>query len=130
MPTGGGKTICYAIPALMEQKITVIIFPLLALLLDQVERMRSQGLNVCYFMSDMDPTEEENIMNKLNLTPPEYTFLFLTPENVLSPTVFELVQKLSANNLLNFLVIDEAHCFDTWGFHFRPASAELWKLGT
>ena len=130
MPTGGGKTICYAIPALMEQKITVVIFPLLALLLDQVERMRSQGMNICYFMSDMDPTEKENIMNKLNLTPPEYTFLFLTPETVLSPTVFELVQKLSANNLLNFLVIDEAHCIDTWGFHFRPAYAELWKLGT
>ena len=68
MPTGGGKTICYAIPALMEQKITVVIFPLLALLLDQVERMRSQGMNICYFMSDMDPTEKENIMNKLNLT--------------------------------------------------------------
>ena len=54
MPTGGGKTICYAVPALMKPKVTVVIFPLLALLLNQVERMRSQGLNVCFFMSDMD----------------------------------------------------------------------------
>ncbi|KAJ7376891.1 hypothetical protein OS493_031770 [Desmophyllum pertusum] len=89
MPTGGGKTICYAVPALMEQKLTVVIFPLLALLLDQVERMRSRGLNACYFMSDMDPTEKENVMHKLNFNPPEYNFLFLTPETVLSPTVFE-----------------------------------------
>lgn len=129
MPTGGGKTICYAIPALMEQKLTVVIFPLLALLLDQVERMRSRGLNACYFMSDMDPTEKENVMHKLNFNPPEYNFLFLTPETVLSPTVFELVQKLSSNNLIIFFVIDEAHCIDTWGFHFRPAYSELWKLG-
>ena len=52
MPTGGGKTICYAVPVLMKPKLTMVIFPLLALLLDQVERMRSQGLNVCFFMSE------------------------------------------------------------------------------
>ena len=49
---GGGKTICYAVPALMMQKVTIVVFPLLALLLDQVERMCLLGLNVCYFMSD------------------------------------------------------------------------------
>ena len=72
MPTGGGKTICYAVPALMKPKVTVVIFPLLALLLDQVERMRSQGLNVCFFISDMDEAERENVMRKLLATPPEY----------------------------------------------------------
>ncbi|KAM7434908.1 ATP-dependent DNA helicase RecQ [Porites harrisoni] len=56
MPTGGGKTICHQVPAVMEQKITVVIFPLLALLLDQVERLRSRGLNVCYLMSEMAET--------------------------------------------------------------------------
>ena len=62
MPTGGGKTICYAVPALMKPKVTVVIFPLLALLLNQVERMRSQGLNDCFFMSDMDEAGRENAM--------------------------------------------------------------------
>ena len=59
MPTGGGggKTICYAVPALMKPKVTIVIFPILALLLDQVERMR--GLNVCYFMSDMEEADRQ-----------------------------------------------------------------------
>jgi len=98
-----------------------------ALLLDQVERLRSRGLNVCYLMSEMDETEKENILHKLNLNPPEYNFLFVTPETVLTPTVFELLRKISFNNLLNFFVIDEAHCIDMWGFHFRPSCYELRK---
>ena len=129
MPTGGGKTICNAVPALMQAKLTVVIFPLLALLLDQVARMRAQGLNVCYLMSDMDDMEKETVMHKLNSNPPEYNFLFVTPETVLSPTVFALMEKLASSNVINFFVIDEAHCIDTWGFHFRPSYCELWKLG-
>ena len=130
MPTGGGKTICYAVPALMKPKVTVVIFPLLALLLNQVERMRSQGLNVCFFMSDMDEAERENAMRKLLATPPEYNFLFATPETVSTPALFELLQKLSSESLINFLVIDEDHCIDTWGFHFRPSYSEFLKLQT
>ena len=130
MPTGGGKTICYAVPALMKPKVTVIIFPLLALLLDQVERIRSKGLNVCFFMSDMEETEKENAMQKLQSNPPEYNFLFVTPETLLTPAIFDLLQKLSSEKLINFFVIDEAHCIDTWGFHFRPSYSELWKLQT
>ena len=128
MPTGGGKTVCYAVPALMEAKITVVIFPLLALLLDQVERMRSRGLNVCYLMSDMDETERESVIHRLHSKPPEYNFLFATPETVLSGCVFDLIQKLASAHLINFFVIDEAHCIDTWDFHFRPSYSELWRL--
>ena len=130
MPTGGGKTICYAVPALMKPKVTIVIFPLLALLLDQVERMRSQGLNVCYFMSDMEDADKEIAKRKLQANPPEYHFVFATPETVLAPAVFNLLQKLSSENLINFVVIDEVHCIDSWGFHFRPSYAELWKLQT
>ena len=78
MPTGGGKTICYAVPALIKPKVTIVIFPLLALLLDQVERMRLQGLNVCYFMSDMEEADREIAKRKLQSNPPEYHFLFAT----------------------------------------------------
>ena len=128
MPTGGGKTICYAVPALMKAKVTVVIFPLLALLLDQVERMRLQGLNVCYFMSDMEEGDREIANRKLQSNPPEYHFLFATPETVLAPALFNLLRKLSSDNLINFFVIDEVHCIDSWGFHFRPSYSELWKL--
>ena len=119
MPTGGGKTICYAVPALMKAKVTVVIFPLIALLLDQVERMRLQGLNVCYFMSDIEEADREIAKRKLQSNPPEYHFLFATPETVLAPALFNLLQKLSSENLINVFVIDEVYCIDSWGFHFR-----------
>lgn len=129
MPTGGGKSLCYAVPALMKQKFFVVVFPLLALLLDQVERMKSKGLNVCFLMTDMDDMGRQNVIHKLHSNPPEYNCLFLTPETVLSPSVFDLMLKLSSENLINFFVIDEPHCIDTWGFHFRPSYSELWRLG-
>ena len=108
----------------------------MVLLLDQVERLPSRGLNVCYLMSEMDETEKENIFHKLNLNPPEYNVPFVTPETVLTPTVFELfelqffflLRKISSNDLLNFFVIDEAHCIDMWGFHFRPSYSKLRKF--
>ena len=76
MPTGGGKTGCYVVPALMENKIAVV-FPLLALLLDQAERMRSHGLSVCYLMTDMEENERKNVTHQLNATLPENNFLLL-----------------------------------------------------
>ncbi|CAB4007636.1 ATP-dependent DNA helicase [Paramuricea clavata] len=132
MPTGGGKSLCYAVPALMEQKlvVVVVVFPLLALLFDQFERMKSNRLNVGFLMKDMDEMDRQSVIHKLHSNPPEYNLLFLTPETVLSPSVFDLLSKLSSENLINFFVIDEAHCIDTWGFHFRPCYAELWRLGT
>lgn len=128
MLTGGGKTVCYVVPALMENKVSVVVFPLLALLLDQAERMRSHGLNVCYLMTNMEEDERMNVMHQLNADPPEHNFFFVTPESVLTPAVLYLLQDLSSKNKLGLIVIDEAHCIDTWGFHFRSCYAELWKL--
>jgi superfamily II DNA helicase RecQ len=128
MPTGCDKTVCYAVPAVMENKVAVVVFPLLALLLDQSERLRRKGMNVCYLMTDMEEEERENVIHKLNCNPPEYNFFFVTPETVLTPAVLILLQNISSKNLLGLVVIDEAHCIDTWGFHFRPSYAELWKL--
>ena len=130
MPTGGGKTIRYAVPALMKPKVTIVIFSLLALLLDQVDRMRLEDLNVCYFMSDMEEADREIAQRKLQFNPPEYYFLFATPETVLAPALLNLLQRLSSEKLINFLVIDEEHCIDSWGFHFRLRYSELWKLQT
>ena len=83
---------------------------------------------MCYLMSEMDETEKENIFHKLNLNPPEYNVPFVTPETVLTPTVFELLRQISSNDLLNFFVIDEAHCIDMWGSHFRPSYSKLRKF--
>ena len=128
MPTGGGKTVCYVVPALLENKVTVVIFPLLSLLIDQCHRLRSKGVPVCYLMSEMDQNERDTIFHKLTTSPLEYKFLFLTPETVLSQETLCLLQDLASKHLLNFFVIDEAHCIDSWGFHFRPSYHQLWKL--
>ena len=88
----------------------------------------SKSTNVCYLMSDMDETERESIIHRLHSYPPEYNFLFATPETVLSGCVLDLIQKLSSDHLINFFVLYEAHCIDTWGFHFRPSYSELWRL--
>lgn len=128
MPTGGGKTICYAVPGVMENKVSVVVFPLLALLLDQAERLRRNGLKVCYLMTEMEETERETIIHKLNSNNPEYNFLFVTPETMLTPAVMNVLKNLSSKKHLSLIVIDEAHCIDMWGFHFRPSYAELWKI--
>ena len=76
MPTGCGKTVCYAVPAVLENKVAVVVFPLLALMLDQAERLRRLSMNVCYLMNDMEENEKENIIHKLNCNPPDYNFFF------------------------------------------------------
>ena len=128
MPTGGGKTICYAVPTLLQEKVTVVVFPLLSLLIDQCQRFRSKGIPVCYVMSEMDVQERETALHKLSSSPLEYKFLFVTPETLLSNETLSPLQDLAEKQLINFIVIDEAHCIDSWGFNFRPSYRELWKL--
>ena len=94
----GSRPIFRAVPSLMKPKVTIVIFPLLALVLDQVERIRLQGLNVWYFMSDMEEADREIAKRKLQSNPPEYHFLFATPETVLAPGLFRLLQRLSSEN--------------------------------
>lgn len=79
MPTGGGKTVCYVVPALLDNKVTVVIFPLLSLLIDQCQRLRSKGIPVCYLMSDMDQNERDTIFHELTTSTLEYKLLFVTP---------------------------------------------------
>ena len=128
MPTGYGKTVCYAVPAVLENKVAVVVFPLLVLMLDQAERLRRLSMNVCYLMNDMEENEKENIIHKLNCNLPDYNFFFLTPETVLTPAALTILENISSKDLLGLIVIHEAYCIDTWGFYFRPSYAELWKL--
>lgn len=128
LPTGVGKTICFAIPALITGGVTVVVCPQLSLMLDQVNRLRAKGLNVCYINSDLPSAERDVLIHNLLLDPPPYNFLFVTPENATSPEMQEIFSKMESKNTLSHIVIDECHCIDMWGFDFRPAYANLGNL--
>lgn len=128
LPTGTGKTLCYAIPALISGGTTVVICPLLSLMLDQVNRLRSKGLNVCYLNSEVPSTEREVLVHNLLSDPPLYNFLFVTPECATSPEMHDIFTKMESKSTLKYIVIDESHCIDMWGFDFRPAYANLGSL--
>ena len=90
LPTGAGKTICFAIPALITGGVTVVVCPLLSLMLDQVNRLRAKGLNVCYINSDFPSAERDVLVHNLLLDSPPYNFLFVTPESTISPEMEEI----------------------------------------
>lgn len=128
LPTGAGKTICFEVPALIACGVTVVVYPLLSLMLDQVNRLRAKGLNVCYINSDLPSAERDVLVHNLLLDSPPYNFLFLTPEKATSPEMEQISSIMETKNTLSHLVIDECHCIDMWGFDLRPAYANLGHL--
>lgn len=128
MPTGGGKTVCYAVPGIIMSGVTIVVTPLIALILDQVQRLRGVGLSVCYLVSSMKDEERLVVSHNLSMPNPSYKFLFTTPETITTQSVMDLMQVMTANNTLAQFVIDEAHCIDYWGFNFRPSYSSLGSL--
>lgn len=120
MPTGGGKSVCFQIPALMLPGITVVISPLIALMKDQVDSLRLNGINAAYLNSTQSPGEQEQIIEELHNG--NIRLLYLAPERILSITSLLTQLKIS------LFAIDEAHCISHWGHDFRPDYLNLSKL--
>ena len=128
MPTGGGKSLTYALPAAMETGVTIVVCPILALINDQVARLRGVGLHACYVTHVLSSEEREVIFHHLGSTNPGYKVVVTTPETLLSPGMVKtLVQMKKCNNLERF-VIDEAHCIGLWGNSFRESYTQLGAL--
>ncbi|MGB4773559.1 MAG: ATP-dependent DNA helicase RecQ [Daejeonella sp.] len=122
MPTGGGKSICFQVPALLNPGICIVVSPLIALMKDQVEHLLEKGIQAVCIISGMGKREVDILLD--NCIYGQIKFLYLSPERLLS----DLVQERIRHMKVNLIAIDEAHCISQWGYDFRPPYLHLAKL--
>ena len=130
MPTGGGKSLCYQIPALARQQaghgVTVVISPLIALMHDQVGALHEAGVSAAFLNSTLSGEEAQQIERRLLRG--DMTLLYAAPERVTTPRFLAQMDSLQERGLLSLFAIDEAHCVSQWGHDFRPEYRALTVL--
>ena len=122
LPTGGGKSLCYQIPALATEGITLVISPLIALMKDQVRQLGEKHIKAKYTTSGMNKREIETILN--NCIYGKTKLLYISPERLGSRTFIEHLKQMP----LNLIAVDEAHCISQWGYDFRPPYLEIARI--
>lgn len=124
MPTGGGKSVCYQLPALLDKDQTLVISPLISLMQDQVDQLNDKGIKSMYFESHQD---KNDIYRQLeNARNGGFKLIYCSPERLVNEGFLQQIKKLSIKGI----AIDEAHCISEWGHDFRPAFKSIKKLRT
>ncbi|MDT8347229.1 MAG: RecQ family ATP-dependent DNA helicase [Flavobacteriaceae bacterium] len=124
LPTGAGKSLCYQIPALRSEGICVVISPLIALITDQIEHLRTLNLKALNFTGSLSDHRKWELLD--NMKYGNYPFMFISPERIQDIDILEQLRLVK----VSLVVIDEAHCISEWGNDFRPAYRSIHRLRT
>ena len=122
LPTGGGKSVCFQVPALMREGIAIVVTPLIALMKDQVQNLNDRGIKALCVNAGMGKREVELTLN--NAAYGDFKFLYVSPERLGTPMFRAYVQQMN----VSYIVVDEAHCISQWGYDFRPDYLNIGSL--